>query len=86
MNQLSIILLITLSSIYNLYNAYIPTIYANGGENIVDWNEIMNEYEDPNYDGAPFWYACIEAPSNIRVSSTLNPQGKYNYSSDNLHS
>lgn len=61
------------------------TVYANGGESRVNWDDIMSEYENPDYDGAPFWYACIEAPSNIKASSTLSPQGKYNYSSNNVN-
>ena len=65
-------------------NAQIPTIYAKGGESRVNWDEIMSEYEDPNYDGPPFWGTCIDAPSYVKASSTLSPQGKYNYSVDNL--
>ena len=61
------------------------TIYANGGESSVNWNEIMSEYESPDYDGPPFWYTCINAPDNAKASSTLSPQGKYNYDAKNLN-
>jgi len=71
--------LFILSSIFNLITAQIPTIYASDGESKVNCDEIMNE------DGPPFWEVCIEAPSDARTSSTLNPQGKYNYNADNLH-
>ena len=69
----------------NLISAQIQTIYAKGGESNVNWNEIMSEYEDPNYEGAPFWYACINAPDNARSSSALSPQGKYNYNAKNIN-
>ena len=45
--------------ISNLISAQIPTIYANGGESRVNWDEIMSEYEDPNYEGPTFWEVCI---------------------------
>ena len=61
------------------------TIYSKGGESKVNWVEIMSEYEDPNYDGPPFWYACIMAPSSASASSSLSPQGKYNYYAKNLN-
>tara|TARA_Y100000385_G_scaffold146337_1_gene151960 strand:- start:335 stop:1429 length:1095 start_codon:yes stop_codon:yes gene_type:complete len=61
------------------------TIYARGGESIVNWNEIMSEYERQDYEGPPFWFACISAPHNAKASSTLSPQGKYNYNANNLN-
>lgn len=68
----------------NVISAQIPTIYANGGESRVNWDEIMSEYEDPNYEGPTFWEVCIMVPENAYASSTLRPQGRYNYNAKNL--
>jgi hypothetical protein len=85
MKKIISIILLSIFTITNTIFAQNQSIYANGGESSVNWDEIMSEYESPDYNDAPFWNACIEATSNVRASSTLSPQGKYNYSSVNLH-
>tara|TARA_Y100000813_G_scaffold195643_1_gene177786 strand:- start:187 stop:1242 length:1056 start_codon:yes stop_codon:yes gene_type:complete len=81
---LGIIMISMFTIIGTTYSQYL-TISAKGGESSVNWSEIMSEYESPDYDGPPFWYACINAPQNAKASSTLSPQGKYNYYAKNLN-
>ncbi|MDB9931120.1 hypothetical protein OAD28_00180 [Flavobacteriales bacterium] len=79
------IILLSSFTIGNAIYAQNQTIYANGGETNVNWDVIMSEYESPDYDGAPFWYSCINAPDNVKASSTLSPQGKHSYSANNIN-
>ena len=62
----------------------LPTIRALGGEgtNII-WGEIKkteNAKEGPGF----FAYPCAETVTPIKASSTLPPQGKANYSLNNI--
>lgn len=61
------------------------TIYANGseGDSIVNWKEIIDRYS--NEGNAPIWSVCIDVPKKAKASSTLSPQGKYNFNANNIN-
>lgn len=61
----------------------IETIYAKGGDSIVNWKEIIDRQLKEG--GAPLWFNCTNGPDKVKASSSLSPQGKYNFNAKNIN-
>jgi len=61
----------------------LPTIYANGGEKEVNWDELLREDERTGGAEELWWVNCM-FELDVYASSTLNSQGDNRYGADNL--
>ena len=65
----------------NVNDVTVNEFYATGGEKAVDWTKRIKEEEE---EGPGLWFACVNAPSEVKSSSHLKSQGSKSYESGNL--
>lgn len=82
MKKITGIIMLSIFTISGTLYSQIETIYAKGGDSIVNWKDTIDLYYS---NAAPIWYCCTSAPYEVKASSSLRPQGKYNYDPKNIN-